>query len=354
MTRLNVFLDPNWRTMDELFSPPDEDRMRKEVNLHWARDEKASLADLNAALPQLDVLIAAKPEVDASTLAAAPNLRAVVEVSGSFPASIDYVACAARGVEVLSCAPGFRESVAEMCLAMMLAGGRGLVTEHERFRAGRENWLSDNAGEDFTLYGQTVGFVGYGSIAREVHRLMSPFVPRVLAYDPWLAASAATTAQIELLPLEEVLAKSRCVVVAATPTSENRGMIGARELSLIPPGGLLVLISRAHLVDFEALRDAIKSGKIRAAVDVFPEEPVAHDDPLRELEGLILSPHRAAAVPGGRHLIGRMILHDLIALRNGRPERQLLKADANYTEKQAGIGDAKSVGQLAAGRGSCP
>ena len=109
----------------------------------------------------------------------------------------------------------------------------------------------------------------------------------------------------------------------------------------------MVLISRAHLVDFDAVVDAVKSGKIRCAVDVFPEEPVAPDSPLRTLAGMILSPHRAAAVSGGRHLIGRMILDDLAALAEGRPERRLLIADARYAEKQAGIGDAKSVAQMA-------
>ena len=127
-------------------------------------------------------------------------------------------------------------------------------------------------------------------------------------------------------------------------------MIGKRELDLMPAGALLVLISRAHLVEFDALLDAVGAGSLRAAIDVFPEEPVAADHPLRSMPGLILSPHRAAAVTGGRHLIGRMILDDLGSIAEDRPERSLLKANAAYAEKQAGIGDAESVGQMAAER----
>ena len=350
MSRLKVFLDPHWRTLDELFSPADEAEFRRRFDVGWGRDEKASEDELAEALPEIDVLISTEPRVSAETLDAAPRLRAVIEVSGAFPDTIDFDTCAARGVEVLSCSPGFRESVAEMCLAMMLAGGRGLVSEHEAFRDGREHWLSDNFGTDFSLYRQTVGFVGYGSIARETHRLIRPFAARVLAHDPWLPEAVAAAEQAELLPLDEVLRQSRFLIVAATPTSENRDMIGARELDLMPVGALLVLISRAHLVDFDALLDAVSTGKIRAAIDVFPEEPVRPRARLRSLDGLILSPHRAAAVPGGRQLIGHMILADLTAMSEGRSERRLLKADINYARKQAGVGDADAVGKMAVER----
>lgn len=350
MTRLSVFLDPNWRSMRELFSAADEAQLRDEVDVLWGRDEKAGDDVLAAHLAETDVLISTVPVVGRTTLDAAPRLRAVVEVSGSFPDTIDFAACQERGVEVLSCAPGFRQSVAEMSLAMILAGGRGLVSEHEAFRTGDEHWLSDNDATDFTLFGQTVGFVGYGSIAREIHRLMAPFAPRVIAYDPWLPKSAADAAGIELLPLDMVMEQARVTVVAATPTSENKGIVGARQIARMPKGGLLVVISRAHLVDFDAMRTAVDAGQIRAAVDVFPEEPTPKDDPIRHMAGVILSPHRAAAVPGGRHPIGKMILHDLRALGQGRSERQLLLADQNYAEKQAGVGDAKSTASLAASR----
>ena len=111
-------------------------------------------------------------------------------MAGTFQAGLDYDACIERGIEVLSCAPGFRRSVAEMALGLMIAGGRGIVDEHERFRTGSERWFNDNVGVDFSLHGQTVGFVGFGSIAQECTRLLRPFAPRIRAYDPWLESSA--------------------------------------------------------------------------------------------------------------------------------------------------------------------
>jgi len=96
----------------------DLGRLQGLAEVRWAQDAKAGAVDLS----DVDVLIQTMPDVGSGTLAGAPHLSAVIEVSGSFPATIDYAACAARGVEVLSCAPGFRHAVAEMALGLLIAG----------------------------------------------------------------------------------------------------------------------------------------------------------------------------------------------------------------------------------------
>ena len=346
MARPSVFFDPQWRQRAELFSDADDAALEAAYDVLWGRDEPASDAVVREALAAAEVYVAATPRIDPDILAAAPNLRAVIEVSGAFPDTIDYAACDARGIEVLSCAPGFRQSVAEMCLAMMLSGGRGLVEQHEAFRQGTEAWLADREDRDRTLYGATVGFIGYGQIAREVHRLIAPFRPTVLAHDPWLDAVPG----VSLGSLEDVMAGSDYVIVAAAPTAENLHLIGTEALAALQDNALLVLISRAHLVDFDALTREVSSGRIKAAIDVFPDEPLAGDHPVRGADGAILSPHRAAAVKGGRHLIGRMILDDLAALFDGRPERRLSRFDLARIGLVAGVGDAASVADMAVKR----
>ena len=344
MTRPAIVLDPHWRRIAELFSEADRAELQARYEVIWGQDAPAPEEVIREGLARAVAFVAAEPVVTAEVLATAPNLRAVIEVSGSFPGTIDYAACAARGVDVLSCAPGFRQSVAEMTLAMMLAGGRGLMEEHERFRRGQERWLADNAGTDFTLFGQDVGFVGYGSISREVHRLIVPFGPVVRAYDPWLDPARAEGCK--LVSLAEVMRQSRCVIVAAAPTAENAGLISVDLIAEMQPGALLIVISRAHLVDFDAVVAAAEAGRIRAAIDVFPEEPVPADAPVRTAPNVLLSPHRAAAVEGGRQLIGRMILDDLDAILAGRPERRLSRADPAQVDLLAGVGDAKSVAAM--------
>ncbi|WP_299284776.1 NAD(P)-dependent oxidoreductase [uncultured Tateyamaria sp.] len=347
MTKPVLILDPDWRRMDELFSPATRAALYDMFEVIWGTEGPIPDDIYRAALPQADVLIAATPRVDADTLAQAPKLRVIIEVAGAFPDTIDYAACFAAGVEVLSCAPGFRQAVAEMGLAMALSGARGLVQEHEAFRQGRENWLADNPQTDFTLYGGAVGFVGFGQIAQELTRLLVPFRPVISVYDPWLPQEVADEFGVTLAPLESVLRTSRCVFVAAIPTSENRHLLNADNLPLLADNSLLVLLSRAHLVDFDALVAELQTGRIRACVDVFPSEPVGGDDAIRQIPAVILSPHRAAAVDKGRQLIGDLILSDLHNVRAGNQNRNLPVAKPQSIKLLSGIGDASQVSNMA-------
>lgn len=344
-----LILDPHWRRMDELFSPRALDALGR-YEVIWGKDAPIPEDLLQDALPKADVLVAASPKVGRETLEKAPNLKAVVEVSGAFPDTIDYAACAERGVEVLSCAPGFRSAVAEMGLALTLSASRGLVREHEAFRKGGERWLEDCSETDFTLFGAKVGFVGYGQIAQELTRLLAPFQPEISAYDPWLPKDIATQFGVALTDLRGLAASSQVLYVTAVPTADNKGMIDAETLAAMADHSVLVLLSRAHLVDFDALTFEAQSGRLTVATDVFPLEPLAQAHAIRQLPNVVLSPHRAAAVPGGRHLIGDLLLQDIEAIRHSRDDRQLQKASFERMKSIAGVGDAQKVANMASKR----
>ena len=319
-----LILDNHFRTRDELFRPETFAALSDLCEIAGGQDAPMPRSEIVELLPEAAFYVASKPELSAQELAAAHNLRATIEVAGAFRDGLDYDACFAKGIEVLSCSPGFRNSVAEMTLAMALVGGRGLVDEHEAFRAGHERWLDDRPETDFTLYRQSVGFIGYGQIARETHRLMAPFSPSVMAYDPFLTDAGP---DVTLVDLPTLVSKCRVVVLAAVPSEETRGLLSADLIAQLQQSALVIVISRAWCADFPALMAAAQAGRIRVATDVFPDEPVPLDDPLRSNPNVILSPHRAAAVPGGRHLIGDMILHDVAAMLCGDRARQLKPAD---------------------------
>ncbi|MCW1951826.1 MAG: hypothetical protein KIH44_010730 [Octadecabacter sp.] len=350
MSKPVLILDPDWRRMDELFSPAAKADLFGSYDVIWGRDGSIPSDVFEAALPDVEVLIAASPHVDSATLARAPKLKTIIEVSGAFPDTIDYAACFASNVEVLSCAPGFRQSVAEMGLAMALAGARGLVAEHEAFRRGDENWLADHPKTDFTMYGAQIGFIGFGQIAQELTRLLAPFRPVVRAYDPWLPTAVAREFGVSLMPVEDVLQTSRCLFVTASPTSENYKFINADRLAMLCDHALLVVLSRAHLVDYDALMSEVATHRIRACVDVFPSEPVAADDAIRTQPSAILSPHRAAAIDKGRQLIGDMIVSDLSAIRSRTQSRELSCARPDTIDVLAGVGDAMRVANMAKSR----
>ena len=322
-----LLLDQHFRTVGELFSSAAYSELTSIFDVRGGFDGPMRRSEFLKILPAAEFVVAAKPEMSGTELAAAKRLKAVIEVSGAFQEGLDYDYCFDNGIEVLSCSPGFRYSVAEMTLALLLAGCRGVVDEHERFRIGKEQWFDDLAGSDFTLYGQTVGFVGYGEIARECAKLLGPFSPKIKAFDPWLAERANSLAGVEFCGLEELVSTCRAVIIAAVPTSENFRLVSRQLVEKLPSGAVVVLASRAHLVDFDALVHAANEGKIRFAADVFPSEPVAPLSSYRSARNVIWSPHRAAAVDGGRRPIGEMIVHDCRNVLAGAAERRLKVAD---------------------------
>lgn len=344
-----IILDPHWRSMDELFSPKARAALDT-YDVVWGQDDPIPDHVMQDALPQADILIAATPQITAQTLTNAPSLKAIIEVSGAFPDTIDYAACTERGVEVLSCSPGFRSAVAEMGLAMTLAATRGLIREHEAFRTKRERWLDDCAEADFTLFGAKLGFVGFGQIAQEMTRLLAPFRPEIAIYDPMLPAEVAASFGVTQRTLTDLAAWSDVFYVTAVPTADNAGLIDAKVLSAVRDQKVVVALSRAHLVDFPTMVAEARSGRLTIATDVFPNEPIPDDDPLRQLPNVILSPHRAAAVAGGRHLIGDLIIQDITAIQSGRPNRGLLPFDPAKIDSLAGVGDATQVADMAAQR----
>ncbi|MEM8587172.1 MAG: NAD(P)-dependent oxidoreductase [Pseudomonadota bacterium] len=336
MTKPIALLAPSFRTLDELFDPADLARLSDLCTLVWARDEPAPPEVVDSAAANANFIIGTDPCFDQLDLDRAPNLLACLEVAGSFPPSLDYDTCFARNIEVLSCAPAFRRLVAEMTLGFMIAGARGIVDGHEAFRKGTETWLGEDERFDFSLYGQTVGFIGFGSIAQECNRLLAPFGCNVLVYDPWQEADVLASQGVTATALNDVVAKSRCLVIAASPTDENFHLIDGDAFSRMPKGALLVLISRAHLVDFAALQTAIEQRRIRAALDVFPAEPVPPGDPIRAWPNTILSAHRAAAVHHGRRDIGRMVVDDIALMIKGEAPRNMQRANDSHVRQRVG------------------
>jgi phosphoglycerate dehydrogenase-like enzyme len=257
----------------------------------------------------------------------APRLKAIVNVEGNFLPNVDYGAALDRGIHVLNASPAFALPVAELALGMAIDLARGISAADRAMRAGTETYgLQSNAGA-FLLSGQPVGIVGFGDLGRELHRLLAPFRCPVKVYDPWLPGVLIERAGAAPAALDDLLATSRVVFVFAAVTSENEGLLGRAELERMRPDAILLLMSRAGVVDFAALTDLVRAGRVRAATDVFPDEPVAPGDPLRELDGLLLSPHRAGGMREAFLQIGRLAVADLELILAGLPPAACKRAE---------------------------
>ena len=322
-----ILLDPHFRRMAEIFEPADLERLHALADVVWARDERAPAEVIEGVKNDLWAIIA--PEWRYGDLAALPRLRAFMDVGGRLPspATLDYPTCFARGLRVLTCAPAFGPQVAEMALGMVLAATREIVDGHNAFVAGQEKYFWHGNLGTYTLFGQTVGFIGFGGLARALKPLLAPFGVRLLAYDPWLPDHYLRQQGAEPVSLEALLDLSRVVFVLAIPSTENKALLGREQLSRLQPNAVLALMSRSHLVDFDALTELVSERRFKAVIDVFPQEPLPAEHPIRRAPGVVLSAHRAGSVERDLRLIGRMVVDDVESMLAGLPPTQLQRAE---------------------------
>ncbi len=331
--RPRVIVDPHFRAMGDVFTVEDAQRLAATVEVVWGRDEPMPADAFRLALPDAFAIVSGGWRYG-PVLDEAESLRAILTVSGGWPPELDYGHCFARGIRVLSAAPAFAGAVAEMALGLALASSRDIVTGDRAMRSRDERWLS-SAGdlETFLLAGKRVGFVGFGSIGTRLRALLEPFGCEVCAYDPWLTDAYLRQERVEPRELDRLLEDSRVIFVLATPTTENEALLSRERLELLAPDAVLVLVSRAHVVDFEALTELVVAGRFRAAIDVYPTEPLAHDHPIRDAPGAVLSPHRAGLVEEALQEIGRRVVDDLEALVLGLPPRRLQVAEPELAQR---------------------
>ena len=327
-----VIVDPSFRRMDELFSPADRQRLHDLVDVIWGSDDPMPMDDFLAALPEADAVICADWRYG-DVLDQARRLQWIVSVSGAFPLKLDYEACYQQRIRVLSAAPAFARQVAEFSLGMAIDCARGISSGDRDMRRGQEKYLHSGNIGTFLLYDQPVGIIGYGSIARVLHRLLQPFDVELFAYDPWLGDGYLRRQGAEPLPLAELMARCRVIFVLATPTVENRAMITRDLLELVRKDAVIVLASRAHVVDFDALTELVLAGSFKLATDVFPQEPLPADHAIRSAEGALLSAHRAGSVEEGMYDLGEMVVDDLEALAKGMPPRRLQVAEPELSRR---------------------
>jgi phosphoglycerate dehydrogenase-like enzyme len=313
--------------MRDVFSPGDARRLAEIADVVWGRDDPMPHQEFRAQLPRAVAIVSGGWRYG-PVLDDALKLQAILTVSGGWPPELDYDQCFARGIRVLSAAPGFADGVAEMALGLALASSRDIAGGDRAMRSSEERWLSAADGLDtFLLSRKRVGFVGFGNIGRRLRELLDPFDCEICAYDPWLTDAYLRQEGVEPTSLEHLLESSRVVFVLATPTRENEALLSRALLELVRPDAVVVLVSRAHVVDFDALAELVLAGRFRAAIDVYPQEPFDAAHPIRTAPGAVLSPHRAGLVQDALWELGRMVVDDLEAIARGLPPRRMQAAE---------------------------
>ena len=207
--------------------------------------------------------------------------------------SVDVDTATKHGIIVANVPDYCLEDVAEHALALMLTTIRRITTQDQSIRRGA--WNRETARPTRRLRGQTLGLLAFGRIARALAERVKGLGLNIIVYDPFVSAETASACGATRVELDELLQNADIISVHTPLTAETRYLLGAREFKLMKPGAVLVNTSRGPVVDERALVAALQNGKIAGAgLDVFEKEPLPADNPLCQLDNVVLTPHTAA------------------------------------------------------------
>ena len=243
-----------------------------------------------------DILVVRSTKVTEAAIMGASALSLVIR-AGAGVNTIDLDAASRAGVFVANCPGKNAIAVAELTMGLLLSLDRQIPDATADLRGGR--WRKKHYGKSAGLYGRTLGLVGFGSIAREVATRAAAFGMKVGAYARSLTAAVADEFEVHAFPTLEALLEASDVVSVHVPYSEaTHHMIGKAALDHMREGALLLHTARGGVVDDDALRAAVATGKVRAGLDVFENEPSGGEAAFEAAslgEGIYGTPHIGAS-----------------------------------------------------------
>jgi D-3-phosphoglycerate dehydrogenase len=277
--------------------------------------------ELDRALPGAHGLVVrSETRVTADLMTRAPKLR-VIARAGTGVDTIDVAAATRRGIAVMN-APGANTvSAAEHAMGLLLALVRHIPGAAEAMRRGE--WDRKRF-EGTELRGKTIGIVGLGRIGAHVAQIARAFGMTVVAHDPYLPAERAAELGVKLAALDAVLKTADVVTLHGPLSDDTHHLLNGARLAQMKPTAVLINTARGELVDEAALAAAIRDKRIAgAAIDVFAQEPLPADSPLRGLDRVILTPHLAASTAEAQE---RVAVEICTAIRDALVEGDLSQA----------------------------
>ena len=252
-------------------------------------DEKVDL------VRDADFIMLFPGKISDRVLQAAPKCKLIQLLSAGYD-EINLLLAEDLGIAVANNGGANRVAVAEHTIMLMLATHRRMMWYANNVKAGRWKKEQDRKIDVFELEGKTLGIIGMGNIGRQVARRAAAFDLELQYYDKYhpLTPVEEETMGIKAVPMDTLLETSDIVSTHVPLTRETYGMIGKRELELMKPTGVVINTSRGGVIDETALAEALISGTISAAgLDVMEHEPPDPNDPLLQIENLIITPHTA-------------------------------------------------------------
>lgn len=250
--------------------------------------------------------------------------------------NVDVEAATAKSIAVVNVPDYCTDEVADHTMALLLCTARRVVPAREQVKSGRwdfRQFLPIPALKDCTL-----GLVGFGKVARAVAERAKCFGPKVQTTDPFISAELASEHGVKLVSLEELLSSSDFISIHVPLTNDTRGMFSKREFAMMKPSAVVINTSRGPVVNEEALREALQSGKIAfAALDVMTQEPPIPNSPLLGMDNVIITPHLAWYSERSARVAGEKAAKEIVRVLKGYFPQSLVnpevKAKVHLREK---------------------
>lgn len=304
--------------------------------------------ELTDAIPEYDaLLVRSATQVPRRVIEAADRLR-VIGRAGVGVDNIDVDAATDRGIVVVNAPTGNTVSAAELTVALFLALSRHVPAADASLRAGAWN-RSQYLGVE--LRGKVAGIVGLGQVGSAVARRLIGLEMTVLAFDPFVPDDRARVLGVELLPLDEVLARADFLTLHTTLSPASPPLLGAEQFARMKPSARLINTARGGLVDETALAAALDDDRLAgAALDVFSTEP-ATDNPLAQHPKVVVTPHLGASTQEAQERVAVDVAAEVLQVLDGRPASTAVNAPFVDPETMEAVGPylvvAEAAGRLA-------
>jgi D-3-phosphoglycerate dehydrogenase len=310
-----------------------------EVDVEIGMDEEQlcrSIRDADA------LIVRSQTKVTARVIEAADRLK-VIGRAGVGVDNIDVEAATRHGIVVVNAPDGNTISACEHTFALLMAMARRIPHADQSLRQGRWDRKSHVGVE---LAGKTLAIIGLGRIGREVAKRAIAFQMKVVCYDPFLSPERAQELGITSLPLAEALEVADFLTVHTPLTRETRHMLGADAFRQMKPGIRIVHCARGGVIDEQALVEALREGRVAAAaLDVFEQEPLPVDHPLREFENVILTPHLGASTVEAQVNVAIAVAAEVADILLGRPAKNAVNLPALSPEQEAHLRPYLTLGE---------
>src|SRR5437763_13767550 len=275
------------------------------------------------------LIVRSETQITEDILAAATHLK-IVGRAGVGVDNIDTEAATRQGIMVVNSPTGNIIAAAEHTIAMLMALARHLPAANASMKAGK--WEKSRF-LGIEVRNKVLGIVGLGKVGTEVARRALGLEMQVIAFDPYVSHEQARKIGVTMASMDEVLKQADFVTLHTSLTSGpqgTRGIIGARELSLVKPGARLINCARGGLIDEEALLSALNEGQLAgAALDVFSQEPIRDDAVLKQLlahERVIATPHLGASTEEAQVGVATDVAEQIVSVLHGDFPRAAVNA----------------------------